>query len=71
MDSSRTIRALRHYLVIEQDEALVTNWSRGGEDEPWRQETIEGLDGEIEIGALAVPLSLKQIYEDTTVSRAG
>jgi Uma2 family endonuclease len=70
-DSYRTIGSLRHYLVIEQDEGLATSWSRGGEDEPWRQESIEGLGGEIEIGALDVRLALKQIYEDTTVSRAG
>jgi Uma2 family endonuclease len=70
-DSYRTIGALRHYLVIEQDEALVTSWSRGNEDEPWRQETIEGFGGKIEIGALGVRLTLKQIYEDTSVSRGG
>ena len=70
-DSYRTIDALRQYLVIEQDEALVTSWSRGSAEEPWRQETVEGLDGGIEVGALALRLSLRQIYEATTVSRAG
>jgi Uma2 family endonuclease len=70
-DSYRTVGALRHYLVIEQDEAMVTSWNRSTEDEPWRQESVEGLDGEIDVAALGLRVTLRQIYEGTTVSRGG
>jgi Uma2 family endonuclease len=64
----RTIRELRHYVVIEQERALVTCFSRASDEDPWLEETVEGLKGKLKLTALDVTLAMKQIYEDTAVA---
>lgn len=45
-----SIASLHHYLVVEQDQPLVEHHRR--DDEGWRVEVVEGLDGTIRLGGV-------------------
>ena len=57
------IPALRHYLVIAQDQPFVTLHTRIG---PAAFEESVHQEGSIELAALGVTLALDEIYEDVT-----
>lgn len=57
------IQELQHYLVVAQDSRFVTLHTRTGPAS--FMETVH-LDGEIDLPALGISLSLDEIYEDVT-----
>lgn len=67
-DSYRSIDELRHYVAVQQDEAAVLMFSRTSEAAPWRKDESEGLDAQVMIAALGVTLTLRQIYERTSLA---
>ena len=61
LDAYLTIPTLTAYLLVEQDEALVTVWRRVGEG--FEREQYGGLDATISFADVDVTLSLAEIYE--------
>jgi Uma2 family endonuclease len=64
------IRDLRHYLIVEQDEASVAVYSRASESNEWRFRRVQGFDATIVLAALGMTLPLAQIYRRTSAARA-
>lgn len=60
---------LRHYLIVDQDEAAVILYSRSAEGEDWRFRRIEGLAGAVELTAIGITLGMAQIYRRTGAAR--
>lgn len=67
----QAIPDLRHYLIVSQDEPMVLVYTRTGEEEDWRFRRVEGLDAGVDLAALGVTLSLRDVFEGTTVARGG
>lgn len=57
------VPSLRHIVLIDPDRPRVWLWSRG-EEGPWGDEDIDGLDGVIALTALGLTLPLATVYED-------
>jgi Uma2 family endonuclease len=57
----KTIPGLREYLLIDSEQAQVTQWVRG-DDEQWTQRDYRGLEGDVELASLPVRLPLARIY---------
>jgi Uma2 family endonuclease len=58
------IPSLRHYVLIDQDEALVVVYSR--HDESWPALGLEGLEATLELTAIGMSIPLAAIYEGVT-----
>lgn len=67
----QAIADLRHYLIVSQDEPTVLVYTRNGEDDDWRFRRVEGFDAKVDLAALGVTLSLTDVFEGTSVARAG
>jgi Uma2 family endonuclease len=63
--SYEEIPELRHYLVIEQEKAHVSLYSRASPEEDWRLRNVRKLDEPVELPSIGVTLSLRQIYAGT------
>jgi Uma2 family endonuclease len=57
----KTIPGLREYLLIDSEQAQVTQWVRG-DAEQWTQRDYRGLESEVELASLPVRLPLARIY---------
>jgi Uma2 family endonuclease len=66
--SYEEIPELRHYLVVEQDRAHVSVYSRSSPEEDWRLRNLRKLDESVELPSIGVTLSLRQVYEGTRIA---
>ncbi len=57
----RSIPSLRDYLLICQDRPLIEHFSRRS-DEIWTVETIEGLEGVVNLPSIGCALPLERVY---------
>ena len=61
----QTLDSLRDYLLIEQNEALVTHYSRQ-DDGTWQIAIYAGLDAEVPLSGAPATLPLSEFYEQVT-----
>jgi Uma2 family endonuclease len=61
----RHLPSLRHALFIEQDKVSVDVYSRDGSG--WHVETLETLDGVIELPAIGCRIPLSDVYAETEI----
>ena len=59
-DHYRTIPALTDYLLVEQDKARITHYSRSDDD--WEMRIHVSPESVVELGALGVSLALADVY---------
>jgi Uma2 family endonuclease len=62
------IDALRHYLVVNQNEALVHVYSRASPAEAWQYRRVADLAEAVELAAVGVRLAMADIYARTRVA---
>ena len=62
----REISALRHYLLVDQDERRVELFSRTAAG--WQQTAVE--EGRVDMALLGLSLALDEIYRDTSLDAA-
>jgi Uma2 family endonuclease len=58
----RTCPSLREYVLVSQDQALVEHFARQPETGQWLLTTRESLDTELELPALQIRISLREIF---------
>jgi Uma2 family endonuclease len=66
-DEYRRLPTLRHFVLIEPDQAKAMLWSRDAEGD-WSPEEIAGLDRELALTAIGVSLPMAEVYEDVELS---
>jgi Uma2 family endonuclease len=64
------IPSLRRLVYVSTVEARLDVRVRG-EDGSWRDETVEGLAGVLELPEVEVRLTMREIYEDSAIEAAG
>ncbi len=62
----RDTSSIRHYVMLEQEAAAATIFSRSGGK--WVSELVMGIDGVLNLPALGVDLPLSEIYADIELS---
>ncbi|HVQ37830.1 MAG TPA: Uma2 family endonuclease [Pyrinomonadaceae bacterium] len=63
--SYQQIESLREYLLVSQDEMLVEDYTRQGND-TWLYTKVTGLDGSLSLPSIECTLSLKDVYDKAT-----
>ena len=58
----RQIPTLQEYILIEQDKCSVETYKRNATS--WDISRVAALDGQLEIAALGISISLREIYRD-------
>ena len=66
-DEYQRLRSLRHFVLLEPEQAKALLWSRGP-DGDWSPEEIVGLDREITLSAVGVSLPMAEVYEDVELA---
>ena len=57
------LASLKHYVLVERDQALLDVFDRQGEVS-FRQRILEGMDAILDLPAIGVSISLAEIYRD-------
>jgi Uma2 family endonuclease len=70
LEEYQSIASLQSYILISQEQPLVTIYTRLGED-IWQQQVLKGLDREVTITSLDFALRLKDIYEGIEFAEVG
>lgn len=65
-----SLPSLKEYLIIDQDQALVTLFRRHGDGDLFGMVSVEGPDAVIELKSIEAELSLAKIYADVTFPKA-
>jgi Uma2 family endonuclease len=62
----RSIESLRDYILVDQDQARIEQFTRGGDT--WTLRDYQGLDQELKIDSIGVSLPLSRIYQGLELS---
>jgi len=62
-DEYRSTPSLKHFALLEPEQAKALLWSRT-EDGGWAPSEIIGLEGSVDLPAVGVSLPMREIYED-------
>ncbi|HVF67208.1 MAG TPA: Uma2 family endonuclease [Pyrinomonadaceae bacterium] len=62
----QAIPTLRDYLLVSQDEARVTHYTRRGEGSVWERRDVTDMDASIELESIGCALKVRDIYEGLT-----
>lgn len=63
----RQVPTLRHFVIVDPEEANVLIWTRG-EGGAWRDDQVKGLDAEVRLAGVDLTLPMWEIYEDVPLS---
>ena len=63
VDEYRRVATLRHFVLLEPDQARALLWSRGADGE-WSSDPVHGLDAALPLPAVGLTLSMAEVYED-------
>ncbi len=69
VDEYQRVPTLRHFVLLEPDQARALLWSRD-EDGGWASEPVEGLDAALTLPAVSLILPMSEIYEDVEADLA-
>ncbi|MEM9674989.1 MAG: Uma2 family endonuclease [Bacteroidota bacterium] len=61
-EAYRTIESLREYMLVSQEKPHIEVFSRDSTSDMWKLTEASGLDSSIKLPALALDLSLEEVY---------
>ena len=61
-DHYGTIRSLREYVLVSQDEAMIRFYLRN-DDGSWKMQAVSGLEGTLRLESIGCELRLADIYD--------
>lgn len=62
LEEYKTVPSLRHILLVNPDQPEAIHWTRT-QDEPWTYQTVEGIEGSINLPDLNLRLTFADLYE--------
>ncbi len=68
-DTYRSIPSLQAYLLVSQYKPQVEIFTRTPHGEFWKYQSIDGLEGEVEVESLNLKLKLAEIYESISFDK--